>query len=239
MAPTPAFHCSDTAAETFGDCAKHLAGRLGEAIRERGMARIALAGGSTPRRLYRLLAEHYRTAVPWDRVEFYFGDERNVPMDHPDSNFLMARRALFEPLGIPPHHCFPMISDHQSDPERDARDYEETLRRWAAGPVPRFDVTLLGMGEDGHFASLFPDSPALNVRDRLVAVNPVEKLHSHRLTLTFPVFEQARDVVFLVVGEDKQAAIRRIRESCHDRPAERLAASRPTDWFVDSGSFGR
>jgi len=239
MASTPAFHCSDTADETFDACARHLAERLARAVGERGLARIALAGGSTPRRLYRLLAERYRTAVPWDRVEFYFGDERNVPMDHPDSNFLMARRALFEPLGIPPQHTFPMISDHQADPEGDARDYEATLRRWAAGSVPRFDVTLLGMGEDGHFASLFPDSPAINVRDRLVTVNPVEKLHSHRLTLTFPVFEQAREVVFLVIGEDKRQALRRIREGRHDLPAERLATSRPTDWFVDRGSFGQ
>ncbi|MGM0516505.1 MAG: 6-phosphogluconolactonase [Pseudomonadota bacterium] len=236
MASTPAFHCSDTAAETYGECAAALAERLGQAVRERGVARIALAGGSTPRRLYRTLAERYRTAVPWDRVEFYFGDERNVPTDHPNSNFRMARQALFEPLGIPPHRTFPMVSDHQSDPERDARDYEATLRRWASGPVPRFDITLLGMGDDGHFASLFPDSPALNVRDRLVAVNSVEKLHCHRLTLTFPVFEQARDVIFLVVGEQKRPAVKRIREGRTDLPAERLASARPTEWFLDRES---
>jgi 6-phosphogluconolactonase len=102
--------------------------------------------------------------------------------------------------------------------------------------VPRFDITLLGMGDDGHFASLFPDSPALNVRDRLVVVNSVEKLHCHRLTLTFPVFEQARDVIFLVVGEHKRPAIKRIREGRTDLPAERLASIRPTEWFLDGAS---
>ncbi|WP_372591546.1 6-phosphogluconolactonase [Guyparkeria sp.] len=238
MPSTPEFHCSETASETFSACAAFLAERLAEAIRERGVARMALAGGSTPRRLYLTLAEHFHDALPWDRVEFYFGDERNVPMDHPKSNFLMARQALFEPLGIPPHHTFPMVSDHQSDPERDARAYEATLHRWAASSVPRFDVALLGMGEDGHFASLFPDTPALNERHRLVTVNPVEKLHCHRLTLTAPVFEQARDVVFLVIGAEKRPAVARIREGYTDLPAERLAAGRPTDWFVDRSSFG-
>jgi 6-phosphogluconolactonase len=234
MGSTPAFHCSDTATETYDECAAALAERLDRAVRERGVARIALAGGNTPRRLYRRLAEHYRSALPWERVEFYFGDERNVPMDHPKSNFRMAREALFEPLGIPPYHTFPMISDHQRDPERDARDYEVTLRRWASGPVPRFDITLLGMGDDGHFASLFPDSPALNVRDRLMVVNSVEKLHCHRLTLTFPVFEQARDVIFLVVGEHKRPAVKRVRDGRTDLPAERLASVRPTEWFLDA-----
>lgn len=237
MPSTPEFHCSETAAQTFNACAAFLAERLALAIRERGVARIALAGGSTPRRLYLTLTERFRDAVAWDRVEFYFGDERNVPQDHPKSNFLMARQALFEPLRIPPHHTFPMVSDHQRDPERDARSYEATLRRWAASAVPRFDITLLGMGEDGHFASLFPDTPALHERNRLVTVNPVEKLHCHRLTLTFPVFEQARDVVFLVIGAEKRPALARIREGCTDRPAEWLAAARPTDWFVDRGSF--
>ena len=238
MSANAEFHPSDHPEATFATCADWLVERLAAAIRTRGVARIALAGGSTPRRLYQLLADRYRGALEWQRVEFYFGDERNVPLDHPDSNFRMARIALFEPLGIQPHRTFPMISDQQRDPERDAEAYEDILRRWTAGRVPRFDVALLGLGSDGHFASLFPDTPALAERKRLAVVNPVAKLHGHRLTLTFPVFEAARDVVFLVTGADKQAALARIREGHDQLPAETLASKRPTRWFVDQAAYG-
>jgi len=232
------FHPSEHAEAAFAACADFLVARLTEAIQLRGVARIALAGGGTPRRLYQMLAHRYRDALDWQRVEFYFGDERNVPLDHPDSNFRMARLALFEPLRIPPHHTFPMISDQQRDPERDAEAYEATLRSWAAGRVPHFDIALLGLGSDGHFASLFPHTPALSERERLAVVNPVAKLHGHRLTLTFPVFEAAREVVFLVLGADKQAALERIRDGKRELPAEVLAGERTTHWFVDQGALG-
>ena len=238
MSANAEYHPSETPEATFASCADCLVDQLAAAIRARGVARIALAGGSTPRRLYQLLASDYRDALEWQRVEFYFGDERNVPLDHPDSNFRMARQALFEPLGILPHRTFPMISDQQRDPERDARAYEDTLKSWSAGRVPRFDVALLGLGSDGHFASLFPDTPALSERTRLAVVNPVPKLHGHRLTLTFPVFEAAREVLFLVTGADKHAALARIREGQTELPAECLAGKRPTRWFVDRGAYG-
>ncbi|KTG16965.1 MULTISPECIES: 6-phosphogluconolactonase [unclassified Guyparkeria] len=238
MSANAEFHPSETPEATFVACADWLVECLSEAIRMRGVARIALAGGSTPRRLYQLLANRYRGALEWQRVEFYFGDERNVPLDHPNSNFRMARQSLFEPLGIHPHRTFPMISDQQRDPQRDAEAYEDTLRRWTAGRVPRFDVTLLGLGSDGHFASLFPDTEALSERTRLAVVNPVPKLHGHRLTLTFPVFEAAREAVFLVTGGSKQTALARIREGHDQLPAERLASTRPTHWFVDQEAYG-
>ncbi|MFN2382323.1 MAG: 6-phosphogluconolactonase [Guyparkeria sp.] len=238
MSANADIHAHPLAEEVFVGCAEFLVERLATAVRTRGVARIALAGGGTPRRLYQLLATRYRDALDWHSVEFYFGDERNVPLDHPESNFRMARLALFEPLGIQPHRTFPMISDQQRDPERDAEAYEAALRRWTAGDVPRFDITLLGMGSDGHFASLFPDTPALAERERLVVVNPVAKLHGHRLTLTFPVFEAARDVVFLVLGDDKREALERIRDGLAQRPAERLVATRPTHWYVDHAATG-
>ncbi|MFW6020561.1 MAG: 6-phosphogluconolactonase [Guyparkeria sp.] len=238
MSANADIHTYPHAEAVFAACADFLVERLKAAVRARGVARIALAGGGTPRRLYQQLATRYRDALDWHSVEFYFGDERNVPLEHPDSNFRMARLALFEPLGIQPHRTFPMVSDHQRDPERDADAYEAILRRWTAGDVPRFDIALLGLGSDGHFASLFPNTPALDERERLVVVNPVAKLHGHRLTLTFPVFEAARDVVFLVVGAGKRGALGRIREGHSDLPAERLAAERPTHWFVDHAAAG-
>lgn len=238
MSATADIHAYPRAEDAFAGCAEFLIERLGAAVRARGIARIALAGGNTPRRLYQRLATRHRDALDWQSVEFYFGDERNVPLDHPESNFRMARTALFEPLGIQPHRTFPLISHQQRDPELDADSYEALLRGWSAGAVPRFDVTLLGLGSDGHFASLFPDTPALAERERLVVVNPVAKLHGHRLTLTFPVFEAARDVVFLVLGADKRESLARVRDGRTELPAERLAAKRPTHWFVDHAAAG-
>ncbi len=231
------FHHNRTPEEAFVACADFLVDRLAHAIGRRGIARIALAGGSTPRRLYQMLAENYADALAWDRVEFFFGDERNVPRDHPDSNFRMAQRALFRPLGIQPHQTFPMISDQQRDPEHDAMAYEALLRQWASDDVPRFDVALLGLGDDGHFASLFPDTPALGECSRLAVVNPVEKIHGYRLTLTFPVFEAARDVVFLVIGNEKRDALARVHAGYQDLPAEQLASRRVTHWFIDQASW--
>ncbi|HSH85176.1 MAG TPA: 6-phosphogluconolactonase [Guyparkeria sp.] len=232
------FHLSEQPEAASAACATHLVDRLAAAIQARGVARIALAGGNTPRRLYQILANQHHDALEWQQVEFYFGDERNVPPDHPDSNFRMARLALLKPLGIPAHQTFPMISDQQRDPEESAAAYEALLHRWSGDRIPEFDVTLLGLGDDGHFASLFPDTPALAERERLVVVNPVNKLQDQRLTMTFPVFEAAREVVFLVLGADKHAAVERIRAGRQELPAECLSAKRATHWFVDQGAFG-
>lgn len=214
-------------------CARHVISQLQEALDARGVARIALAGGTTPRRLYAELAQNHANDIDWSSVEFYFGDERNVPLDHPDSNFRMANESLFTPLGIAPRRLFPIISPQQRDPEYDAENYERQLRTWSSGPVPTLDIALLGMGEDGHFASLFPDTLALNEQERLVVVNPVPKLHAHRLTMTFPMFEAARSVCFLVTGANKHEAFSALKEEGPDTPAHRLIQCRATDWFVD------
>lgn len=214
-------------------CARHVIDQLQAALDARGVARIALAGGTTPRRLYAELAQNHSNDIDWSSVEFYFGDERNVPLDHPDSNFRMASESLFTPLGIAPRRLFPIVSPQQRDPEYDAENYERQLRTWSSGPVPTLDIALLGMGEDGHFASLFPDTLALNERERLVVVNPIPKLHAHRLTMTFPMFEAARSVCFLVTGANKHDAFASLRGNDMDTPTRRLIQSRATDWFVD------
>lgn len=224
--------------QTVTACAQAVVDTLADAIEARGIARIALAGGNTPRRLYHHISQHQRNSLDWSRVEFYFGDERNVPPDHPDSNYLMAQNALFLPLDIPRQHIYPLVSGQNHDPQLDADAYERNLTRWASGPVPCFDLCLLGMGSDGHFASIFPDTPAEHETRRLVMVNPVEKINTHRLTLTFPVFEQARNVYFLITGADKQPSFARILAGENQLPAESLCQRRTTDWFVDPAAAG-
>jgi len=229
-------HISPTAEATAQASAATLVELLRQAIEERNIARIALAGGRTPRILYRHLADEYHDRLDWSRVEFYFGDERLVPLDHPDSNFHMAQENLFKGLQLPNHQLFPMLSNAQHDPEQNAWLYEKSLYRWAAEDVPRLDIALLGMGEDGHFASLFPDTPALDERERLVVVNPVEKLHSRRLTMTFPMFLAARHVIFLVTGKEKSAALSRVRDGDFTLPAGQLMQQRDGLWFVDAAA---
>jgi len=229
-------HISPTAEATAQAAATTLVELLRQAIEARNIARIALAGGRTPRILYRHLADEYHDRLDWSRVEFYFGDERLVLLDHPDSNFHMAQENLFKGLQLPNHQLFPMLSNAQHDPEHNAWLYEKSLYRWAAEDVPRLDIALLGMGEDGHFASLFPDTPALDERERLVVVNPVEKLHSRRLTMTFPMFLAARHVIFLVTGKEKSAALSRVHDGDFTLPAGQLMQQRDGLWFVDAAA---
>ncbi|ANJ66997.1 6-phosphogluconolactonase [Halothiobacillus diazotrophicus] len=215
-------------------CAEHLISVLAESIEARGRARIALAGGSTPKSLYDHLASPaLANRIDWGRVDCYFGDERAVPQGHPDSNFGMAQRHLFVPLGLPRDNQFPMISAPMGDLDAEADRYQALLAEWAEPEGPVFDLMLNGMGTDGHFASLFPGTPALTERDRWVVVNPVPQLSTQRLTLTFPVFERARHVCFLTAGADKRPAFQAIRQPDSDLPCAQLVRRRPTDWFVD------
>jgi 6-phosphogluconolactonase len=175
--------------------------------------RVALAGGSTPATLYRLLASaEYKSRVVWGNVELYFGDERCVPPDDADSNFRMVKESLLEELGEIPVSIFFMMCG--IDPDQGAQHYEETLRTGFDidhDAVPRFDMILLGMGADGHTASLFPHKASLQVTDRLVVpAEPGLKPFVTRLTLTYPVLNNAANVLFLVAGEDKAETVKRV-----------------------------
>ncbi|MHB8921033.1 MAG: 6-phosphogluconolactonase [Halothiobacillus sp.] len=226
--------------QVIAACAHFVVKQLDAAIAARGVARIALAGGNTPKALYDALASPlHRNEVDWQRVECYFGDERAVPQTHPDSNFGMAQRHLFTPLGMAPAQVFPMVSDPMLPLAEEAKRNQNLLTSWAGTGVPRFDFMLNGMGDDGHFASLFPDTPALTVRDHWVVVNPVAKLNTERLTLTYPVFEEARTVCFLVVGARKQAAFSAMMQPGSTLPVARLIQNRTTDWFVDEACVNR
>lgn len=204
----------------------------GEAIRERGSFTVALSGGSTPLLLYRHLLG---SSVDWERVSFYFGDERNVPPDEDASNFKGANKSLFRPLRIREDNIFRWRTEIGT-PLEVADDYERTLRNLSAD-LPRFDLILLGVGTDGHTASLFPGTDALNETERFAVANWVPQLGSWRFTLTYRVINNARNVMFLAAGEDKAERLKEVFEGDTDLPAK---AVRPTDgnltWYLDRSS---
>lgn len=213
-----------------------------DAFEGRGIFHVVLAGGSTPRALYaRLTRPPFRGSIRWDRVRFFFGDERCVPPDHERSNYRMAREALFDPLQIPAARVLRMKGE--ADPIRAARDYEAAIRRRFAGHRARFDFILLGLGEDGHTASLFPSTAALSERRRLAAANEVPKFSEWRLTLTFRALNAARRVVFLVSGPEKASAAAKIlkkQRGYADLPAAGVAPSRGTLlWLLDEAAASK
>ena len=212
-----------------------------EAVAARGRAAVALSGGSTPRQMGELLASVHRDQVPWNRLEVFWGDERWVPESSPESNAGVAKRTFLDHVPIPPErvHPFPTAG---LEPAEAAAAYEETIRS-VLGSSPRFDLVLLGMGDDGHTASLFPGTAALGERTALAVANHVPKLDATRLTLTVPVLNAGRDVVFLVGGAGKAATLAAVLEG-PDRPEELPAQLiRPTDgrllWLVDRDASTR
>ena len=218
----------------------------GEAIAARGRFYVALSGGSTPRALYQLLAAKPRhDQVNWSRVFVFWGDERCVPPTDPESNYRMAREALLFHVPVPATQVFRMRGE-MADPAAAARLYEIDLRRaFALAPheLPRFDLFLLGMGPDGHTASLFPHTDALHVTDRLAVANRVEKLSTTRLTLTVPVINNAQLILFLVAGADKADPLAAVLDGPRrpdDLPAQLVA---PTDgqviWMVDNAAAAK
>lgn len=200
-----------------------------------GETRVALAGGSTPRRLYELLSEIKN--INWSRVHVYWSDERAVPPDHEECNYRMAYEVLLERVSIPDEQIHRMRGE--VPPEDAARQYERVLRETfelEPGQLPQFDLILLGMGADGHTASLFPGTSAVHERERLVVANDDPDLSIPRITLTFPVLNAAAKVMFLVAGQDKAPAVRQvIAGSDGDQPP--AAFVRPTNgnlrWLLD------
>ncbi len=205
--------------QLFADAAK-------QAIAERGAFFVALSGGSTPRELHTWLsgqaapaAETGADSIDWTRVHAFFGDERYVPHDDPDSNYRMARESLLEHVPTPASQIFPMPTD-AAEPSQAAARYEQQIRQ--QGPaandagIPRFDLILLGLGPDGHTASLFPHTAALAERQRWIAANFVEKLDAWRLTFTVPLLCAARNVIFLVRGSGKAEKLQRLIQGPHD-----------------------
>jgi 6-phosphogluconolactonase len=211
------------------------------AIRRRGRFRVALSGGSTPRGVYALLAAPPRAdAVDWSRVEFFWGDERACPPDDPDSNFGVARALLLDRLkGIRPRAVHRMPAD-ADDRDRAASRYQAEIARAFELPAnasrpPELDLIWLGMGRDGHTASLFPGSSALDERRRWVVATQAPPPSGWRMSFTLPLINAARAVMFVAVGADKSAALSSIRSGKSDLPAAHVRA-RSTLWLVDAAA---
>jgi 6-phosphogluconolactonase len=213
-----------------------VAGTINDAVRSAGRCSLVLSGGNTPRTLYGLLASRLREQIPWARVHVFWGDERYVPPADAHSNYRMARETLLEHVPCPAAQIHPMPT-HFSDPDAAARDYEATLRTYFSGAPPAFDLVLLGLGPEGHTASLFPGSPALAESARWVLPATVPADPPSRLTLTFPVLNQAAKAFFLVTGSNKARALHDILTGTADPntcPAAgvRLAAG-TLIWWAD------
>lgn len=233
-------HRYDDPRELAEGAASFLISRAQAAQAGGGAFSLALSGGSTPEATYRAVAKQVAGVdLDWSRVKIYWGDERCVPPDDPESNFRMARLALLDHLPVPEDHVFRMACE--GDPQQGARDYETTLRKqFGEGSLPRFDLILLGLGPDGHTASLFPGSKALSSGGRWVLANYVEKMGAWRMTLSMEVINAAAAVAFLVQGEEKAGVLHRVMVGVQDGGALPAAHIRPVDgelhWFVDQAA---
>jgi len=213
-----------------------------DAIEKRGQFSIALSGGSTPKALH---AKLVHTQIDWSKVSFFFGDERNVAFDHKDSNFRMADETLFQQLGIAAGNIHRWKTE-LAEPEEVAVEYSDIIT--ASSPLaypdgselPRFDLILLGMGSDGHTASLFPNTKALHEKEKLTLANWVPQLDTWRYTLTFPVLNNAANIMFLVAGVDKAESLKEVIEG--ERRPDELPSQmiNPTNgeifWFLDEAA---
>jgi 6-phosphogluconolactonase len=215
-------------------------------VQQNGIFSVALSGGSTPKALYTLLANEatLRAQVPWDKIQFFFGDERHVPPDHADSNFRMANEAMLSKVPIKPEQIH-RIKAENPDAEKAALEYELDLRasfKLAPGQLPRFDFFMVGMGDEGHTLSLFPGTKALHDNGRLVMRNWVGKFYTDRITMTAPVPNNAAQIVFMVTHADKAPALKAILEGPYEPEQLPSQLFAPTNgkllWLVDRDAAG-
>lgn len=228
----------ETANELFVRAAEEIAHIAGEAICMHGEFTLCLTGGTTPANTYELLASRFQLSIDWKEVQFYWGDERCVPPDDPASNYGMADRTMLSKLNLKPAQIHRIRGEDK--PEEGARKYEEELRknfRLQPGQFPRFDLMLLGLGDNCHILSLFPRIPAIHEQHRIAVPVEVEDKHRRRVTLTAPVANRSARVMFIVSGANKAAAVKRVIEgedNPDDVPAHLIA---PEDgivmWLLD------
>ena len=212
-----------------------------KAIKKNGRFTVALSGGSTPKALYKkLVSEKYKDKLDWEKVFFFFGDERDVSPQSVKSNFRMAHENLLKPLKVQPQNIYRWHTEIINAPEV-ADNYEKGLKKFfelSNGEFPNFDLIFLGMGGDGHTASLFPFTDALNEKKRTVVSNFVEKLNANRLTFTFPTINNASNIIFLVTGKEKAPALKEVLEgekNCEKFPSQCIKSKNgKIQWFVDT-----
>lgn len=219
----------------FEQCATRILSLIKDTLSQQERFHIALAGGDTPRALYRQLSKASPELAPdWQRIEFYFGDERHVGPEHPDSNFRMAREELFIPLAIQEEAIHRIQGEHS--PDKAVEHYRQALKAVPqSNGLPRFDLVLLGMGADGHIASLFPNTPLLEETEQTVAAGFVDKLDAWRFSLTLPVLNNARHIMLLISGSKKADVIRHVLHgtaTAMPLPVERLDRAR-LEWYID------
>jgi 6-phosphogluconolactonase len=235
MPAQPEIRILKTAADLFEAAAAEFAAQASAAVQANGRFTVALSGGSTPRTLYTLLAT--KPNIPWDKIFIFWGDERHVPPDHPESNYRMANAALLSKVPVPPENVF-RVQAEEKDAAAAAQQYEQTLKDFfhlSSGKFPRFDLIFLGVGPDGHTASLFPGTSALTENRRLVVANWVSKFNTYRITFTFPVLNAAACVMFLTSGADKAAILHEVLEnSGADLPSQKIRlANGKLIWLAD------
>ncbi len=226
-----------TPQELSAAAAEEVVRAANQAVAERGRFTIALSGGSTPRNLFNLLATNAKATLPWDRTFFFWSDERHVGPDDPDSNYRMANEAMLSKVPVAAGNVF-RIGAENPDAAAAAQQYEQTIRKFfhIDSGFPQFDLILLGMGPDGHTASLFPGTAALQEKSKLVVANWVEKLKTHRLTFTLPLLNAAREVAFLVSGTDKASVLKTVLEENapgEQYPSKLVNPAGKLIWFLD------
>jgi 6-phosphogluconolactonase len=228
----------NTEEEVLDALAAHFVSIANESISARGKFSVALSGGNSPKKLYELLASDYHDQVDWEKVYFFFGDERNVPQTDKDSNYLMAKNALFIPLMIDSDHVFPV--DTSLSPAEAAAKYEEEIEQFFDEDEMSFDLVLLGLGDNSHTASLFPHTPVLH--DRTPGVKDVflPDQQVYRITLNAPMINEARHIAFLVYGEGKAIAVHHVLEDGEDIEEFPAQLIEPIfgeiQWFLDEAA---
>jgi len=208
--------------------------RCREAVEERGVFTVALSGGSTPKFLFELLAGEFRDQLAWPEIHFFWSDERHVPPDHADSNYRMANEAMLSRVPVAKNNVHRVLSENPNAAEA-ASAYEQTLIEITQQTLPELDLILLGLGTDGHTASIFPGSEVLHETKGIVAAPWVEKFQTYRITMTLPLLNNGASVVFLVSGSEKATIVKEVLEGPEKYPAQ---AVKPTNgellWMLDN-----
>ena len=245
-------HISDNSEALYKAIADDFMARAKRCVKEKGIFDVALSGGNTPKKLYSLMTqEPYKTGIPWDKIRFFFGDERYVPADDRDSNYFMAHSYLFIHVPVPMQHVY-MIPTHYQNPSRAAKDYADTIRELLKVPaekMPRFDLLYLGLGTNAHTASLMPGtdlvkayaaSPNGEDKTQMTAAAWIEELNMYRITLTPPAINNSDCIAYLVEGESKAHPVWQILQGPHDPincPAQLIKADHgELLWFLDKES---